>query len=55
MSQPVIGLTAYTGENRYGHPIVALMEKYVIAICEAGGIPVLIPSQLFFKSWMASY
>ena len=43
MSNPVIGLTAYNGENKNGHPIVALMEQYIVAISEAGGIPVLIP------------
>ena len=44
MSSPVIGLTTYNGSNKYGHPIVALMEKYINAVSEAGGVPVLIPS-----------
>jgi len=44
MSSPVIGLTTYNGINKYGHPIVALMEKYIRAVNEAGGVPVLIPS-----------
>jgi putative glutamine amidotransferase len=44
MSTPVIGLTTYNGENRYGHPIAALMHQYIIAVSEAGGVPVLIPS-----------
>jgi putative glutamine amidotransferase len=46
MVTPVIGLTTYNGENRYGHPIAALMHKYVAVIIEAGGAPVLIPSGL---------
>jgi len=44
MSNPLIGLTTYNGQNKYGHAIVALMEKYVSAINEAGGIPLLVPS-----------
>jgi putative glutamine amidotransferase len=44
MSTPIIGLTTSNGENKYGHPIVALMRQYIIAIREAGGVPVLIPS-----------
>ena len=44
MSTPIIGLTTYTGENKYGHPIVALMQQYIKAISEAGGVPILIPS-----------
>ena len=44
MSTPVIGLTTYNGENQYGHPIVALMQQYIIAVSEAGGVPMLIAS-----------
>ena len=46
MSTPVIGLTTYNGENKYGFPIAALMHKYIAALTEAGGAPVLIPSGL---------
>jgi putative glutamine amidotransferase len=46
MSNPVIGVTTYNGENKYGHPIVALMQRYVSAVSEAGGVPVLIPSSI---------
>lgn len=46
MSTPVIGLTTYNGENRYGHPIAALTQKYITAVNEAGGVSVLIPSGL---------
>jgi len=44
MSTPVIGLTTYNGENKNGHPIVALMHQYISAVSEAGGVPILIPS-----------
>jgi len=44
MFTPIIGLTTYNGENKYGHPIVALMHQYIIAVGEAGGVPILIPS-----------
>jgi len=44
MSTPVIGLTTYNGENKNGHPIVALMHQYISAVSEAGGVPMLIPS-----------
>ena len=46
MSNPVIGLTTYNGENKYGHPIAALTHKYIEAVNDAGGVAVLIPSGL---------
>jgi putative glutamine amidotransferase len=46
MSTPVIGLTTYNGENKHGYPISALMHKYIAAVADAGGVPVLIPSGL---------
>lgn len=46
MSLPMIGLTTYKTKNEYGYPIAALAEKYIIAISNAGGAPVLIPSVL---------
>jgi len=53
MPNPIIGLTTYNGENKYGHPIVALMAKYVSALSEAGGVPVLIPSGITGESLKA--
>jgi putative glutamine amidotransferase len=44
MPTPIIGLTTYTGKNKAGHPIVALMNQYLDAISQAGGVPMLIPS-----------
>lgn len=46
MAIPVIGVTTYNSENKYGYPITALMRIYVSALIEAGGAPVLIPSGL---------
>jgi putative glutamine amidotransferase len=43
---PVIGLTTYNYENKDGFPIAALTRKYIFAVLEAGGVPVLIPSGL---------
>ncbi len=46
MQIPLIGLTTYNQANKYGFPIAALMQKYIIAVTEAGGVPVLVPSGL---------
>jgi len=46
MSLPLIGLTTYNDKNRYGFPVAALMHKYISAVHDAGGAPVLIPSGL---------
>ncbi len=50
MSMPLIGLTTYNSENKYSHPIVALMHQYIVAVREAGGVPILIPSGVENKS-----
>jgi putative glutamine amidotransferase len=44
MRIPLIGLTTYNQANKYGFPIAALMHKYITAVTEAGGAPMLIPS-----------
>jgi putative glutamine amidotransferase len=41
---PVIGLTTYNQENKYGYPISALMQAYINAISDAGGTPLLLPT-----------
>jgi putative glutamine amidotransferase len=46
MPEPLIGLTTYNDKNKYDFPIAALMHKYILAVSEAGGAPVLIPSGL---------
>jgi putative glutamine amidotransferase len=51
MKQPLIGLTTYTQGNKYGFPIAALMHKYISAVTEAGGAPVLIPTLMNRESF----
>jgi putative glutamine amidotransferase len=46
MAKPVIGLTTYNDKNNYGYPIAALTHKYISAVIEAGGAPVLLPCGL---------
>jgi len=46
MSLPVIGVTTSSGHNRAGRPIVTLGQSYTAAVIQAGGVPVLIPSDL---------
>ncbi len=41
---PLIGLTTYNQENKYGYPISALMQAYINAISDAGGTPLLLPT-----------
>jgi putative glutamine amidotransferase len=55
MPTPIIGLTTYTGENKHGHPIVALMHQYISAVSEAGGVPMLIPSGLSSEACKALF
>lgn len=44
MRKAIIGLTTYNQKNIYGYPIAALMHKYIEAITEAGGVPLLLPT-----------
>ena len=53
--QPVIGITSFEGKNPDGLPTVMLVEAYVRAIMEAGGVPVLIPSMLAEQDWEVLY
>jgi putative glutamine amidotransferase len=46
MTLPIIGITTYNQENKYGYPIAALMHRYIEAVSQAGGAPVLVPSGL---------
>jgi putative glutamine amidotransferase len=46
MAYPIIGITTYQGKNDDGLPIVALLRAYINALIQAGGMPVLIPSNL---------
>ena len=53
--KPIIGITTYQSKNVHGHLIVALMQSYVHAIMQAGGVPVLIPSMIAEDGWGALY
>jgi putative glutamine amidotransferase len=46
MAYPIIGVTTYQGKNDEDLPIVALLRAYIDALIQAGGVPVLIPSNL---------
>jgi putative glutamine amidotransferase len=43
MTQPFIGLTTSRILNKYGYPQHAVAEKYIQAVINAGGLPLLIP------------
>jgi putative glutamine amidotransferase len=53
--KPLIGITTYQSTNIHGHPTVVLMQSYVHAVMQAGGVPVLIPSMIAEDGWDALY
>ena len=53
--KPLIGITTYQAKNMHGHPTVVLMQSYIDAIMQAGGVPVLIPSMIHEDGWDALY
>jgi putative glutamine amidotransferase len=53
--QPIIGITTNEGKNRDGYPTTFLMNSYIKAILQAGGVPVLIPSLIAENGWDALY
>lgn len=53
--KPLIGITTNQSKNTNGQPTVALMQSYVNAIMQAGGVPVLIPSMIHEDGWDALY
>lgn len=55
MSQPIIGITTYNGRTKEDLPAIILLRVYVEAIMQAGGVPVLIPSELDESDWMELY
>ncbi|OQX61534.1 MAG: hypothetical protein B6I38_08705 [Anaerolineaceae bacterium 4572_5.1] len=55
MSLPIIGITSSHSKNRHGLPIVHLLRTYVDATINAGGVPVIIPSELPEESWKLLY
>ncbi|MFZ5885385.1 MAG: gamma-glutamyl-gamma-aminobutyrate hydrolase family protein [Chloroflexota bacterium] len=53
--KPLIGITTNQSVNVNGHPTVMLMQSYINAVMQAGGVPVLIPSMLHADGWDALY
>jgi putative glutamine amidotransferase len=53
--KPLIGITTNQSKNEYGYPTVMLMQSYVNAVIQAGGVPVLIPSMIANDGWDAAY
>lgn len=52
---PIIGITTNQSTNAYGQATVMLMQSYIKAVMQAGGVPVLIPSLLAEDGWDALY
>jgi putative glutamine amidotransferase len=52
---PIIGLTVYDGLSQSLSPISAINTAYVEAICQAGGLPILIPNRLYDGEWRDLY
>jgi putative glutamine amidotransferase len=53
--KPLIGITTNQSQNTYGQPTIMLMQAYVNAVIQAGGVPVLIPSLIAEDGWDAAY
>jgi putative glutamine amidotransferase len=53
--KPLIGITTNQAKNIHGHPTVMVMQSYVNAIMQAGGVPLLIPSMIHEDGWDSLY
>jgi putative glutamine amidotransferase len=53
--KPLIGISTNQSKNIHGHPTVLLMQSYIDAILQAGGVPVLIPSMIHEDGWDVLY
>ena len=53
--KPLIGITTNQSKTPYGQPTVMLMQSYINAVMQAGGVPVLIPSLIAEDGWDAVY
>ena len=53
--KPLIGITTNQSQNAYGQPTIMLMQSYVNAVIQAGGVPVLIPSLIAEDGWDVLY
>lgn len=52
---PIIGITTNQSTNANGQPTIMLMQSYINAVIQAGGVPVLIPSLIAEDGWEALY
>ncbi len=52
---PIIGITTNQSTNANGQPTIMLMQSYVNAVIQGGGVPVLIPSLIAEDGWDAVY
>jgi putative glutamine amidotransferase len=55
MAKPLIGITTRNGKDSDGHPLTALQHSYINAIVQAGGLPVMIPSNLLVEDFLDLY
>lgn len=55
MSMPIIGITTRKDFTSNGLPVVMLQQAYINAMLQAGGAPVLIPSDLPEQAWRELY
>lgn len=53
--KPLIGITTNQSKTPYGQPTVTLMQSYINAVMQAGGVPVLLPSLLAEDGWEVAY
>ena len=53
--KPLIGITTTQSKNVHGHAIVLLLQSYIEAVIQAGGVPVLIPSLIAEDGWNEAY
>lgn len=53
--KPVIGITTAQSKTVYGQPTVMLMQSYINAVMQGGGVPVLIPSLIAEDGWDMIY
>jgi putative glutamine amidotransferase len=53
--KPLIGITTNQSKTPYGQPTVMLMQSYINAVMQAGGVPVLIPSLIAEDGWDTVY
>ena len=53
--KPLVGITTNQSTNVHGQPTIMLMQSYVNAVIQAGGVPVLIPSLISENGWDTAY